>query len=89
MRSVTIGEVQAWGSCEDYLRERLLALATGRERMTAAEIAALDIPVEDRLWAILHEEFIDEKELHLLACQFAKDALMRERAAGREPDLRC
>ena len=34
-----------------------------------------DCPVKDRLWVVLRKEFIDEKTLHLLACDFAENVL--------------
>lgn len=88
MRSVTIDQVMEWGPCEAYSRERLVELAAGRDRLTAADIADLHIPVEDRLWAVLHEELIPNAQLRLLACQFAETALIAARDRGRNPDPR-
>ena len=44
----------------------------------ALEILALRmIPAEDRLWAVLREEFIPAPMLHACACRCAEDALSR------------
>lgn len=44
----------------------------------ALEILALRrIPAEDRLWAVLREEFIPTHILHEIACRCAEDALSR------------
>ena len=44
----------------------------------ALEILALrGIPAEDRLWAVLREEFIPAPILHACACRCAEDALSR------------
>ena len=44
----------------------------------ALEILALRrIPAEDRLWAVLWEEFIPAPILHEIACRYAEDALSR------------
>ena len=44
----------------------------------ALEILALRrIPAEDRLWAVLREEFIPDRILHEFACRCAEDALSR------------
>ena len=89
MRRVTIEQVESWGPCQPlYDRAHLLELLAGRPALTVREIAALPIPTCDRLWAILREELIPAAALHELACVYAERPLDRERAAGREPDLR-
>ena len=42
------------------------------EGLTALEICRLDVPVEDRLWVLLHVDVLGEKCLHHLACDFAE-----------------
>jgi len=42
------------------------------EGLTALEICRLDVPVEDRLWALLDADVLGEKCLHHLACDFAE-----------------
>jgi hypothetical protein len=85
--SVTLDDILSWDPCYD--REDLEELAAGRERITAAEILDLPIPIEDRLWAVLRPELIPEPVLHEWACRCAERALKREREKGREPDARC
>jgi len=46
----------------------------------------MDIPAEDRLWAVLR--MVPDPILHEFACRIAEAVLMRERRAGREPDPR-
>lgn len=70
--AITIDQVMAWNPCSPYDREHVTKLFAGQEKMTAAEIAALDIPSEDRLWALLHTELVGERKLHELACEFAE-----------------
>jgi len=92
--SATISDVISWEPCgfdgeddgENYTPARLRRLAEGRESVTIEDIAALDIPVEDRIWAGLH--LLDEREQRLWGCDCAERALLRERDAGREPDPR-
>ena len=88
MKSVTIDQILAWEPCLAYPRDRIEELAAGRTEITAPEIAALDIPAEDRLWMLLHNEFLTDAQMHELACQFAEAALTKEREAGQEPDAR-
>lgn len=88
-RSMTVDDVMALGTC--YSRRKVMRLFAGRERMTIDDLKSL--PVEalsymDRCWFLLQEEFLPKKTLHLLACDFAEAALMREREAGRETDPR-
>jgi len=69
-RTVTVDQVMAWTPC--YTRERVEALFAGRECLTALEIADLDIPAEDRVWALCHRELLTDAELRELACRFVR-----------------
>jgi hypothetical protein len=55
--------------------------------LTPREVAGLDIPAEDRLWALIFV-VLDDRSRRELACDCVERALERERAAGREPDAR-
>lgn len=72
--TVTLHNVLKWEPC--YSRERLVALASGRERVDAIEILALPIPAADRLWAVLRPELLPPG----VATQFA--AVCATRAAA-------
>jgi hypothetical protein len=50
-------------------------LWAGRAALTALEILDLDIPGEDRLWAVLRNEFFTDRELRELACDFAESVI--------------
>ena len=43
-------------------------------------LASRMIPAEDRLWAVLREEFIPAPILHACACRCAEDLLSRSRS---------
>jgi hypothetical protein len=58
MKSVTVDEVLAMKPCSDYTRERVEQLWSGRGALSVVEILDLDIPAEDRLWAVLREEVL-------------------------------
>jgi hypothetical protein len=89
MLSVTASDIIARRPCSNYPPERIRELLAGWERWTALDILDLkQVPAIDRLWVVLHKSLINEKTLRLLACQFAEQALLAERAAGREPDAR-
>ena len=75
MGMVTIDQVIRWRPCSDYPRKRINSLFAGRESLSWEDIVALDIPTEDKLWALLREDFIPARELHLLACDFAEKVL--------------
>ena len=75
MGMVTIDQVIRWRPCSDYPRKRINSLFAGRESLSWEDIVALDIPTEDKLWALLREDFIPDRELHLLACDFAEKVL--------------
>ena len=86
MKSVTVDDVMSWEPCEPHTRERVTSLFAGRARVTALDVCAMDIPVKDILWAVLREDMIEGRVLHLFACWCAEQALIAEREAGREPD---
>jgi hypothetical protein len=88
MNRVTVDQVMSWKPCERYTRELIEQLFAGRESLSAVDILKLDIPTEDRLWAVLREELIPAPVLHEFACGCAEQALLSERKAGREPDPR-
>ena len=86
MRSVTVDDVMSWEPCDPYTTERVKSLFAGRARVTALDVCAMDIPVKDVLWAVLREDMIEGRMLHLFACWCAEQTLQAEREAGREPD---
>lgn len=47
----------------------------GRLQLTASEIIALDLPAKNRVEALLQSEFLEEKHLRALACDFAEHTL--------------
>ena len=63
-----------FGPCEEYPRERIESLL-GKKPVTALDILMLEIPDDDKLWAVTREEFIDESILHEYACWNAENAL--------------
>ena len=76
---ITIKKLISWGACyyENELKEfkKNLKIKYG---VTPLEFAELDIKTEDKIWTLLRPEIIPEKELHLLGCTFAEDALKLE-----------
>lgn len=48
---VTVGDVMSW-KCSEYDRTYIEGLFAGRESLTAADLAVLDIPRDDRVWML-------------------------------------
>jgi hypothetical protein len=86
MKKITVKKAVSWNSC--YSKDRIKELWAGRKHLTPLEILDLNIPPEDRLWAVLREEIIPAPYLRWLACHWAEQCLLHERAEGREPDPR-
>lgn len=63
----------------------------GRLQLTAAEIIALDLPARNRAEALLQKEFLEEKHLRGLACDFAEHTLyiFEEHAPRERRPRRC
>jgi len=70
MKKITVKQIMAWGPCAEYPDSRVQELI-GRGK-TPFEILGLNIPLQDRLWVLLHKEIVPESLLHLLSCDFAE-----------------
>ena len=70
MKSVTFDQVMGWGPC--YNAEGIAELFAGQPALSAEDIVALEIPTEDKIWALLHNEFLTDRQMHELACDFAE-----------------
>ncbi|MCP4213879.1 MAG: hypothetical protein GY765_04440 [bacterium] len=75
MNKATVKQVLSWHPCEDYTQERIEKLWDGREALSGLEILGLDISVEDRFWALFRNHFFSDRELRLMACDFAESVL--------------
>jgi hypothetical protein len=53
----------------------LVGACTQRPYLSAAEVIALDLPAKNRVEALLRHEFLTEKQLRSLACNFAEHVL--------------
>ena len=69
----TVLDVMNLEPCEEYTFELVTALWGGKQSLTIQEIAALSIPVNDRVWALIG--FASERTVRLLMCWCAKRAL--------------
>ena len=89
-KKITLRYLRSIRACyNDEELEQLWDNAGLGKSCTPIEFAKCSHPKkDDLLWVLLREDFIPEKQLHLLACDFAEEALLAERVAGREPDLR-
>jgi hypothetical protein len=72
-KRVTIDQVMAWSPC--YTKEKITELFGKRKTLSAMNILDLDIPAKDRVWAALHDDLFEQKDLILLACEFARSTL--------------
>lgn len=87
MKTVTVEDVMRWKPC--YSEGEVRELAAGRERWSALdmidELPGRGVSADDIFWLVLREKLIDAMILRLFAADCADRALLRERAAGREP----
>ena len=71
MKTATIQDLISWNPC--YSTMVIRRLAGGIESFTALDVLRReDIPAEDRLWVVLRPELIEERTLHLFACDCAE-----------------
>jgi hypothetical protein len=74
VKKVTYEQFMLFKPC--YGAKRVKEIAGRKKNWTALDVLRLDkVPAEDRLWAVLREEFIDVPILHEFACRCAEDAL--------------
>jgi len=72
---LTVELVLSWHPCCPPYDEQRLRELLGDGR-TPLEICDLkEVPIVDRLWALLREEVFSKKDLQLLACDFAEQIL--------------
>ena len=69
-------QVMDTGPCDEYDLDRITGLWAGRDALTAREISDLDIPTEDRLWALIYV-CLDDTQRRLFACDCAEIELGR------------
>lgn len=73
MKTITLTAFKRFNPC--YSDAQLKDIRGDKKNWTALDILALNIPVRDRLWAVLREELIDAPILHEFACRCAEQAL--------------
>jgi len=71
-----------WYAC--YTDERINDLGPV-DGLTPLQVLDANCPAEDRLWVILRESVIPARELRLMACKWAQEAL----AVAKVTDERC
>jgi len=81
---IRANDVMSWDPCRGYSRETVERMVG--DGVTPRQIADMDIPIGDRIWALLHvhSDLFDWSGLHLIACDFADQAL----ALIADPDPR-
>ena len=79
MKTITVEQFKSFRPC--WLetaegREKFARIASIRNEWTALDVLNLpDVSVQDKLWSVLREEFIDAPILHEFACRCAEYAL--------------
>jgi len=63
-----------WNPCEDFPRGRIADLFAGRERVTVADVFAVDMRQDEQLWVVLREAFFTHWELENMAAYFVLHA---------------
>ena len=76
MKTVTVEQFMTFNPCSKYDENTIKKIAGRKKRWSALDVLKLDfIPAQDRLWAVLREEFIDVPILHEFACRCAEGVL--------------
>lgn len=72
-KPLTVLDIMQMRPC--YGHDRVKELWAGRESLTPLEILNLNIPIADRLWAVMHHDVIGRRTCRILACDFASHVL--------------
>lgn len=79
MKTVTLEQLIGFEPCwllEKVIDERLWEIGSRKNEWTALDVLALDeVSAEDRLWAVLREDFLDKNIIVEFACLCAERAL--------------
>ena len=71
MKKITVREIMKFGPCGRYNIFTVFKLI--KFGKTPLEILDLPISKSDKFWLLLRSEYISERQLHLLACDFAQE----------------
>ena len=71
MKKITVREIMKFGPCDRYNVFTVFKLI--KFGKTPLEILDLPISKNDKFWLLLRSDYIPEKQLHLLACDFAQE----------------
>ena len=84
MKAMTVDQfIEEFNPCRDH--DEIRMIAGDKESWTALDVLHLEnVKSEDKLWAVLREEFIEPHLLHEFACRCAENAL----ALIESPDQR-
>jgi len=72
MEKITVQQIMEWKPCYRYPEEKVQEIIGNGK--TPLEILELDLPVRDKFWLLFREEVISEKQLLILASDFAQSA---------------
>ena len=79
MKTVTVEQFRKFGPCWLETAEgrgKFARIAAIKNEWTALDVLNLpDVPVQDKFWSVLREEFIEAPILHEFACRCAEYAL--------------
>ena len=71
MKKITVREIMKFGPCDPYNVFTVFKLI--KFGKTPLEILDLPISKSDKFWLLLRPKYISERNLHLLACDFAQE----------------
>lgn len=81
MKTVTLEEFKTFDPCWMKTEEgtaRLEKIGSRKKEWTALDVLRLEeVSAEDRLWAVLREEFVPAHILHEFVCRCAEEALRK------------
>ena len=76
MKTVSFETIMSWKPCLAFPEVRIKRLMRGRKALSVADILRMrSITRRDKLWAVLRNEFFGDRELRLMACDFAERVL--------------
>ena len=76
MKKVTLAQALKSGAC--YTPEQIKTLFGRRKTLSAKQIAALDIPAADKVWALTRPAFLDTKEKAVRFAVFCAEQCVAE-----------
>jgi hypothetical protein len=73
MKRITLHNLMKWNPCKG--EEEILEITGGRRQMSPPEVLDCHVSAVEKMWVLLRNPIFTDRELRLIACDFADEVL--------------